>query len=77
MQNKAQERFDEKYITSTEIREEMDVPRSALFHAIRRGHLPQPIRLRGLQVHIWERKQIAAHLAAWKKAVYARRGDAA
>lgn len=68
----AQKAFDQKYITSREIMEELDITGPTLFSARKRNLLPQPIVVNHL--YIWERELIAENLAAWKRLLLVRRG---
>lgn len=72
--NPAQERFDELYITSSEICKELDVSRNVMVDARRRGALPEPISINGRHIYIWERKTIAPYLERWRAARKAIRG---
>ncbi|QFR59653.1 hypothetical protein P6F33_gp52 [Pseudomonas phage Quinobequin-P09] len=51
----AQQEFDEIYITSSEIGQELGVCRATLVNARRRGLLPDPIIVNGAQIFIWKR----------------------
>ena len=73
----SQERFDELYITSTEIQEELGVKRSTILNARRRGMLPDPIEVRGVRAFIWERECTRPFLEAWKVSLASRRGELA
>lgn len=73
----AQERFDELYITSSEIQEELNVERSTILNARRRGLLPEPILVRGVRAFIWERDKVRPYLEAWKISLASRRGELA
>jgi len=73
----SQERFDELYITSTEIQEELGVKRSTILNARRRGMLPDPIEVRGVRAFIWERERTRPFLEAWKVSLASRRGELA
>jgi predicted DNA-binding transcriptional regulator AlpA len=69
----AQERFDEKYITATQIAEEVGVSRPAVLRAKQRGFLPEPISVGDTVVTVWEREIIRKHLEAWKLTVGCRK----
>lgn len=71
----AQQLFDERYITSTEMMASLGVTRTAIFNARRTGKLPDPIDVQG-QIFIWERETVAPYLDAWKIILDARRGAA-
>ena len=70
-----QERFDATYITSTEIQHDMNVSRSTLLNARKRGLLPDPIVVNDGQLFMWERSSIADNLAAWKLILGVRRAN--
>jgi len=72
-----QERFDDLYITSSEIQRLLKVDRSAILSARRRGMLPDAVMVRGVRAYIWERKHVAPFLAAWKICLASRRGELA
>lgn len=70
----AQARFDERYITSSEICELMNVTRASVLLARRRGVLPDPIKVQGSVLFIWERTpEFMAAFDAWKTTLEARR----
>lgn len=71
----AQERFDEKYITSTEISKTLNVERSSILHARNRGLLPEPVVVKGVRAFIWEREPLQQYLDAWKITLASRRGE--
>lgn len=73
--NLAQERFDEVYITSSEIAEELKIERSTIVNARRRGLLPEPIIIKGIRAFIWERNTVRPLLDAWKVSLASRRGE--
>lgn len=63
--NFAQIRFNNAYITSTEIMQYLGVSRTTMLMARRSGKLPEPIFLAG-QLYIWERTPaLTQFLAAW------------
>lgn len=70
-----QERFDQLYITSTEITKELKVDRSAVHNARKRNLLPEPIVIPGARISIWERDKVQEHLDAWKIALASRRHE--
>ena len=72
--NPSQERFDEHYITSTEIQERLNVTRSVILNARRRGMLPEPVVIKGLNMFIWERATVGTYLDAWEISLASRRG---
>lgn len=71
----AQEQFDDKYISSSEICKLLGISRATLVQARRRGILPEPIVVNTSQLHLWERAQVQAHLESWKFMLKARRGE--
>lgn len=73
----AEERFNEKYITSTEIGEQLQVGRSTILQARARGLLPDAIVVRGVPAYLWERATLQPYLNAWKLMLDARRGKLA
>lgn len=70
----AQERFDQMYITASEVMKELGVTRSNLFYARNTGKLPPPIVANDGQLIIWERETVRPYLDAWKSAINYRRG---
>ena len=73
----AQQRFDKLYITSHEIEKELKVERSSIFHARKRGLLPDPVQVGGARSYIWERASVRPYLDAWKITLQSRRGELA
>ena len=73
--NSAQVRFDKQYITSTEIQERLAVTRSVILNARRRGMLPEPVVIKGLNTFIWERSIVNSYLDAWEISLASRRGQ--
>ena len=71
----AQTRFDEMYITSAEIQRDMNVSRSTLLNARKRGLLPDPIVVNDGQLFIWERNSVKDNISAWKVILGIRRGN--
>lgn len=69
----AQQEFDERYITSSEIMEKLDVTRPTILFARRTGKLPNPIDIRN-KIFIWERAKVTPYIEAWKIILDARRG---
>lgn len=72
--NAAQKRFDETYITSTDLQRELGVSRAAVLYARKRGALPEPIVVNDGQLTMWERATLKPYLDAWVKELNARRG---
>ena len=73
----AQARFDELYITSNEIQKTLKVERSSILKARRRGMLPEPVVIRGVNTFIWERAPLKPFLDAWTISLASRRGELA
>ncbi len=70
----AQKRFDETYITSTEICERMKVSRPAVHFRRKNGHLPNAIRVYGQSLFVWDRQQIEPKLVEWENQINKREG---
>lgn len=70
-------RFNDTYITSTELQREMNVTRAALLYARRRGTLPEPIVVNDGQLTMWERSIVEPYLREWKYMLAIRRGQPA
>jgi len=70
-----QERFDELYVTSSEIQITLNVSRTVILGARKRGMLPDPVLVRGLGAFIWERETVTPYLDAWKISLASRRGE--
>ncbi len=62
----AQERFDELYISSSEIARELGIARTTLMQARKRGLLPDPIIVNDGQVYLYEREKVRPNIDAWK-----------
>lgn len=65
----AQEEFDKKYITSTEICENLEITRPAIHFRRKAGKLPDCIKVHGQQLLIWERDKITPFLKEWEYAI--------
>lgn len=72
----AQQRFDETYITSTDLQRELGVSRAAVLYARKRGTLPEPVVVNDGQLTMWERDTLKPYLDAWVADLNARRGYA-
>lgn len=70
----AQQRFNESYISSIEICKRLDITRVALGQAITRRTLPQPLKIEGIRLHLWQRQEIEAALNTWENEIKNRRG---
>jgi predicted DNA-binding transcriptional regulator AlpA len=66
MKNIAQKTFEECYITSTEIAEEVGVSRPSVLNARRRGTLPNAISVGDDRIYIWDRQQVRPYIDNWK-----------
>lgn len=68
----AQEEFDNKYISSTEVCQQLGIHRTTVLLALKSGRLPVPIMLRRPngqpQILLWERAPLLPILAEWKQA---------
>jgi len=62
----AQEIFDSKYVTSSDIARRLCVTRSAVIQARQKGKLPDPIFIENHLV-IWERATIEVHILQWER----------
>jgi hypothetical protein len=69
----AQQRFDEKYITSTEMMTTLGISRNSISVARRAGKLKDPIVLLGGLVILYERDSVTEYLKSWKQVLEARR----
>lgn len=67
--NDEQKRFDELYISSTEIASTLGINRASIFHARKRGMLPEPIIVNDSQLYLWERTSIMGIIEAWKQSL--------
>lgn len=70
-----QQEFDDTYITSSEICQELEIDRASLVHARKRGLLPNEISVHNGQIFIWKRAEIRPFLDNWKFAIQFRRGQ--
>lgn len=74
-----QERFDELYISSSEICQRLDVTRTTVFNGIRAGKLPSDcIAIKrpdgGALVFLWLRSEAEPMMHEWSKAIASRKG---
>ena len=76
----AQEDFDAKYITSTEICQDLDVTRASVANARERGALPEPVRINrpngDPHIMIWLREEAAPHIERWRAELVGKRAAA-
>jgi hypothetical protein len=70
----AQIHFENTYITSAQIMRDLNVSRSALLYARKRGLLPDPIVINDGRILIWEKEHIQANIDAWKIMLDIRKG---
>lgn len=61
-----QAKFDEMYISASEIEERLKVNRCSITFAHQRGSLPQPIVV-GDRTNIWLRAEAEPFIRAWEK----------
>lgn len=73
----AQEDFDAKYITSTEICRDLGVTRASVGLARDRGALPPPVQIKrpngDTHVMIWLREEATPLIEAWRAELQAKR----
>jgi hypothetical protein len=69
-----QKRFDDQYISGSEIRKRLKVAACTLTLAHQRGLLPEPIKV-GDAMHVWERTAVEPMLAAWEISLKSRRRE--
>lgn len=67
----AQQEFDNKYISSTEVCQQLKIHRTSVLLAVRTDRLPPPIVLRrpngDPQLMLWERHILIPILAEWHR----------
>jgi len=73
----AQQRFNETYITTTELQRTLKVTRATVLYARRRGWLPEPIVVNDGQLTVWERATLQPYIDTWRDMLTARRAGAA
>ncbi len=65
----AQKEFDEKYISSTVVCQQLGIHRTTVLLALKTGRLPDPVVLRRPngqpQILLWERGPMVPILAEW------------
>ena len=73
-----QERFDETYISSTEICQRLGVHRTTVFNGARAGKLPEGISIKradgGAHIMLWERSSAEPMMLEWAKSIASRKG---
>lgn len=66
----AQAEFDQKYVSSTELCQQLGVTRATLVNGRRRGALPEPVRINrpngDAHVMLWLREEVAPYVERWK-----------
>ena len=72
--SKAEEDFNNKYISSIEIASRMGVTRAAIMQARSDGRLPGSFSVCGGVVFLWERELVEPHIVKWDEIRKARRG---
>lgn len=75
MTTTAQERFDEKYISSREILDRLQVSRPTISQARRRGLLPDPVVINDTLIYLWERATVEPYLASWELILKVKRAN--
>lgn len=73
--NLAQQAFDQRYITASEIARECEVSRPSVMRARERGALPDAISVSDGNIYIWEREPARPYIEAWKITLRAKRGQ--
>lgn len=68
-----QQRFDRLYITSSEICRLLNVSRTAVLQARRRGLLPGAVCVKEGALYVWERAHVRSNLQAWQLILKTRR----
>ena len=61
-----QERFNQTYITATEICARLKIARTQLMFAHQRGSVPEPITMQTKTMFIWERAIVEPYLVKWE-----------
>lgn len=69
----AQQKFDDAYITSGEIRKRLRIGRGTLSRATSRGYLPNHIETEDGALYLWERHAIEPVLKEWGERLTQRR----
>jgi hypothetical protein len=76
----AQDDFDAKYITSTEICQTLGIHRCTVLMAVRSGRLPEPIIIRrpdgAAHILLWLRDEVVFKMADWAVSLASRKGAA-
>lgn len=69
----AQDRFNDKYVSSREILKRLNVTRPTISKARSRGILPDPIIIHDTLIYLWEREIVEPYIAAWELLLNAKR----
>lgn len=72
--SKEEREFFEKYMTTTDIMNFLDIGRPSIFNARLNGKLPGAINVHN-QFYLWEREKVMPYLESWKRALAHRRGN--
>lgn len=76
----AQQEFDNKYVSSTELCTDLGVTRATIVNARRRGALPEPVKINrpdgSPHVMLWLREEVEPYLERWRAELAERRGEA-
>lgn len=70
----AQQRFDDIYMTSSDIGRELGISRATLVQGRKRGMLPDPIVVNEGQIVLYERAIVRPYLDAWKLVLDIKKG---
>lgn len=71
----AQDRFNERYISSKEIIDRVKVSRPTIASARRRGLLPDPVAVSETVTFLWERDEVEPFIKAWEAVLRAQRAN--
>lgn len=69
----AQDRFNQTYITSSEVGRRLGVTRPAIHFRRKAGLLPNAIAVQDSQLFIWERDAIEPYLKKWEEHLQSKR----
>lgn len=62
-----EEQFNNTFISVKGIANQVGVVPAAVYYAVKRGTLPEPIRINDLGAQLWVREEIKTVLENWKK----------
>jgi hypothetical protein len=71
--NPAQERFNAKYISASEIAKDLRVSRPSVMRARERNALPGAVLVGDGNIYIWERETVRPFVDAWRITLQAKR----